>query len=663
MMQTVRDATFDVLRRYAMTTLFANPGSSEVSLLTGLPDDLTFVLALHEGSVVGMATGHAIATDRPALAIVHTTAGLGNAVGALATARVNRAPLVVIAGQQDRRHLALEPFLTGRLDGLAGDYPVWRAMPARAQDVPGAVARAWHEAQTARGPALVVVPMDDWLSVMPPDQVVAAPRTLLRPSATALDAAIELAALLNESASPVIVAGAGADHPRTWAALVALAERLACPVWQESFGARAGFPQHHPQYAGVLPSGRAQQRTILSGHDFVLAVGAPVFRHNPYQPGHLVTPGTRIAVVTDDPSEAHRAPADLAILASPATVCEHLPTHLHPRPTPPRTAATNPVTAYHQAERDPGLEPPAPVNPRWATGERPAQSTVDGGPAQGRGDIGPAQGTSDIGPAQGTSDIGLAQGTSDIGLAQGTSDIGLAQGTSDIGPAQGAGDGGPVQRGGRWATDEPAEGTWEPRWVVPAQHDRADAHGLVDPGVGEPLRAAHVLAALAVRLAPETIVVEETPSSRPELHRLLPARRPLGFVSAAMGGLGFALPAAVGLRMALPDRPVVAVVGDGSAIYGIQALWSAARYRVGALFVVLANGRYAVMDQLAEAADAGKPPWPPFEEVSLSGLATAFGCPARRITGHDELLDVLDGVIPSLLDRTQPLLLDIAVTP
>ncbi|MFE0148821.1 thiamine pyrophosphate-dependent enzyme [Nonomuraea sp. NPDC059007] len=611
-----------------MTTLFANPGSSEVSLLTGLPDDLAFVLALHEGSVVGMATGHAIATDRPALAIVHTTAGLGNAVGALATARVNRAPLVVIVGQQDRRHLALEPFLTGRLDGLAGDYPVWRAMPARAQDVPGAVARAWHEAQTARGPALVVVPMDDWLSVMPPDQVVAAPRTLLRPSATALDAAIELAALLNESASPVIVAGAGADHPRTWAALVALAERLACPVWQESFGARAGFPQHHPQYAGVLPSGRAQQRTILSGHDFVLAVGAPVFRHNPYQPGHLVTPGTRIAVITDDPSEAHRAPADLAILASPATVCEHLPTHLHPRPTP-----------HHQAEREPAeprdtaFEPPAPVDPRRAIGGHPAQKgTGDGGPAQSAGDIGPVRSGGDVGPAQSGGDGGSMQS-------------------------------GSVLSGGRWATDESAEGTWEPRWVVPAQQNRADAHGLVDPGVGEPLRAAHVLSALAVRLAPETIVVEETPSSRPELHRLLPARRPLGFVSAAMGGLGFALPAAVGLRMALPDRPVVAVVGDGSAIYGIQALWSAARYRVGALFVVLANGRYAVMDQLAEAADAGKPPWPPFEEVSLSGLATAFGCPARRITGHDELLDVLDGVIPSLLDRTQPLLLDIAVAP
>ena len=119
--------------------------------LAGLPDDLRFVLALHEGSVVGLATGYAIGRDEPALAILHTTAGLGNAVGALATARVNRAPLVVVVGQQDRRHLVFEPFLAGRLAGLAGDYPVWVDQPVRAQDVPGAIDRAWHEAGTHRG--------------------------------------------------------------------------------------------------------------------------------------------------------------------------------------------------------------------------------------------------------------------------------------------------------------------------------------------------------------------------------------------------------------------------------------------------------------------------------------------------------------------------------
>ena len=92
------------------------------------------------------------------------------------------------------------------------------------------------------------------------------------------------------------------------------------------------------------------------------------------------------------------------------------------------------------------------------------------------------------------------------------------------------------------------------------------------------MRAGHVLAALAERLPRDAILIEETPSNRPELLVRMPAREPLGSLSAAMGGLGFALPAAVGPALARPDRPVVAVVGDGSSLYGIQALWSAAHY-------------------------------------------------------------------------------------
>jgi benzoylformate decarboxylase len=157
------------------------------------------------------------------------------------------------------------------------------------------------------------------------------------------------------------------------------------------------------------------------------------------------------------------------------------------------------------------------------------------------------------------------------------------------------------------------------------------------------------------------VVVEETPSSRPDLHRLVPARAPMGFVSAAMGGLGFALPAAIGIRMAQPGRPVVAVVGDGSSLYAIQALWSAAHYGCGVLFVVLANGRYAIMDRLAEQQAGGKPPWPAFPEVSVSGLATALGCPAQRVATGGELAAALDAVVPTLADRAEPLVLEVAV--
>jgi benzoylformate decarboxylase len=529
MSRTVRDAAFDVLRERGLTTIFANPGSTEVSLLSGLPDDLRFVLALHEGSVVGMATGWAIGTGAPAMVILHTTAGLGNGVAALATARVNRAPLVVLVGQQDRRHLAQEPFLAGKLRGLGGEYPVSYEEPVRPQDVPAALSRAWHQAQAERGPALVAVPMDDWLAPAPEPHEYAAPARLLRAEQADPAAVGELAGFFDGARAPALIVGAGADEPQTWEALVLLAERLGARVFQESFGGRAGFPQDHPQFAGHLPAGRARLRAMLAGHDAILVVGAPVLRQYAYEPGPLVEDGTRIAVVTQDPAEAHRSVAELAVVAPLAAVCAAL------------------------ADSFPPLD-----------GEPPAGRTPPAAPAP--------------------------------------------------------------------------------------------------PGPGEPLLGGHVLAALAERLPPEAVVIEETPSSRPELHARVPARAPLGFVSAAMGGLGFALPAAAGLRMARPDRPVVVVCGDGASLYQIQALWSAAEYKAGVLYVVLRNGRYAIMDRLAEATGKSGP-WPGFEAVDIAGLARAFGCAARTISDHDELLGTLDEVIPGLIGRTEPLLLEVVVAP
>ena len=434
------------------------------------------MLALHEGSVVGMATGFAIGRGEPAFALLHTTAGLGNAVSALATARVNRAPLVVMVGQQDRRHLAQEPFLAGRLDGLAGEYPVSVEQPVRAQDVPGALGRAHHAAVSGRGPALVIVPMDDWHAAAPERTRCRGPDRLLRAGAATPEAIDELAALLEDAQSPALVVGAGADTPEGWAALVALAEHLSCPVWTEAFGARAGFPQDHRLFAGHLPPAARGCARCSAGTTRSWPSGRRSSASTPTSPARWSNPGTRLALVTDDPAEAHRSPSELTVLAEPSAVCRGLVTRL-PRALGP----------------EPGPFP------------RPASPPP--------------------------------------------------------------------------------------------------------PAPGEPLRAGHVLAALAERLPADAVLVEESPSSRPELHARVPARAPLGFVSAAMGGLGFALPGTIGLRMALPDRPVLAVVGDGSSMYAIQALWSAARYGVGALFIVMANGRYAIMDKLA--ADTGQPaPWP-----------------------------------------------------
>jgi benzoylformate decarboxylase len=527
MSRLVRDAAFDVFRRRGLTTMFANPGSTEVPFLAGLPDDVRFVLGLHESVVVGLACGFAIGRGEPALALLHTTAGLGTAVGALATARVNRAPLVVVVGQQDRRHLAYEPFLAGRLAGLAGEYPVSVEEPVQAQDVPAAIERAFHASITGRGPALVIVPMDDWEEPADDErEPAAAAGPVLRAAAVDPDAVEAIASFLAESRSLALVVGAGADDAETWAALVELAGRLGSPVFQESFGARAGFPQDHPLYAGVLPSDRARLRECLAPFDALLVVGAPVLRQTPFVPGRLTEPGMRIALVTDDPAEAHRSAAELVVLAPPGAVCGALAAQV------PHGDRITPVLRLHRP-------PPEPA---------------------------------------------------------------------------------------------------------------------------EPLLAGHVLAGLAERLPRDAVVVEEAPVDRPEIHERLRAREPLGYLSAAMGGLGFAMPAAAGVRMAQPQRPVVAVVGDGAALYGAPVCWTAAHYEIGALFVVLSNGRYAVLDRLAERHGATGP-WPPFAEVDVSVVARGFGCAARRITTHDELTEALDEVVPTLAEREEPLLLDVVIAP
>jgi benzoylformate decarboxylase len=92
----------------------------------------------------------------------------------------------------------------------------------------------------------------------------------------------------------------------------------------------------------------------------------------------------------------------------------------------------------------------------------------------------------------------------------------------------------------------------------------------------------------------------------------------------------------------------------------VQALWSAARYGVGAVFVIVGNGRYAVMDELARG-HGGRGAWPGFESLDLATIARGFGCEAERITTHDELLARLDEVVASLGERTAPLLLDVRV--
>src|ERR687890_2603176 len=97
-MATVREATFDLLRELGITTIFGNPGSTELPFMHDFPEYIRYVLGLQEASALGMADGYAQGTGEIALVNLHTSPGLGNAMGAIVTAWHGRTPLVITAG-------------------------------------------------------------------------------------------------------------------------------------------------------------------------------------------------------------------------------------------------------------------------------------------------------------------------------------------------------------------------------------------------------------------------------------------------------------------------------------------------------------------------------------------------------------------------------------
>ena len=220
-MQTVRDVTYQLLREFGLTTIFGNVGSTEEPFLKNFPTDFRYVLALQEASVIGMADGFAQATGRPALVNVHTGAGLGNSLGNLITASLNKTPLIVTAGQQTREMLLMEPWLTNvEATMLPRPWVKWAYEPVRAEDVPAAFMRAIATAlQPPAGPVFLSLPLDDWEKPCAGPAVV---RTVSRRFAPDSARLAEFAKTLSEASSPVLIYGAAIDRGDGWSEAIAL---------------------------------------------------------------------------------------------------------------------------------------------------------------------------------------------------------------------------------------------------------------------------------------------------------------------------------------------------------------------------------------------------------------------------------------------------------
>jgi benzoylformate decarboxylase len=306
-MATVRDALYELLRELNLTTIFGNPGSTEESFLEKLPGDFRYVLGLHEASVVAMADGYAQNTGAPVLVSLHTAAGMGNAMGNIASAWHNHAPLIIIAGQQTREMLLLEPYLTNlRATLLPQPYVKWSYETVRAVDAPAALLRAYAAAvQPPAGPVFLSIPMDD---LDAPYKAIPALRRISRSLQASPAALKETADVLAAARSPALIIGGAVDQGGGWDDAVRLADKLRCPVWAAPSEGRPGFPETHPQFQGSAPAAIGPLCKTLKGHDLVLVIGAPVFRYYPYIAGDYLPKGTRLIQISADPEETARAP-------------------------------------------------------------------------------------------------------------------------------------------------------------------------------------------------------------------------------------------------------------------------------------------------------------------------------------------------------------------
>jgi benzoylformate decarboxylase len=183
---------------------------------------------------------------------------------------------------------------------------------------------------------------------------------------------------------------------------------------------------------------------------------------------------------------------------------------------------------------------------------------------------------------------------------------------------------------------------------------RAEAHRV-------PITPLAVMSAVADALPPEAVVVDESISSSGGLRTLLRSDDPRSFFGLRGGGIGWGLPAAIGVKLALPDRPVVALIGDGSAMYTCQALWTAARYRLGVAFVILNNASYRILKQRIHAMKGFAAQADRFIAMDLEDprvdfvrLAESLGVRAERIEKTTDVGSALGRALaapgPTLLD-------------
>ncbi len=330
------EAFLEVLAASGVTKIFGNPGTTELPLNDALADDPRFhyVFGIHEIPVVAMADGYAMAAGHCGVVNVHTACGLGNALGMLYNAFLEGTPLLLTAGQQDRRLRLEEPVLEGDLVSVARPWTKWAAEVHRAEDLPRITRRAIQTALTPpTGPVFLSLPLDVQLEVVEGLDLSGASfvdaRT--RPSRESIQRA---ASLLAAARSPAILAGSRVTEAHAAEQLAQLAELAGAPVLSECATSHGRLPirSDHSHYAGLLPLWTSELRERLQSYDVVLAVGINLFRQYIYEDGESpLAASTQLIQLDDRPQEiAKNYPVQVGLLGDPRYALAELSDCLRP---------------------------------------------------------------------------------------------------------------------------------------------------------------------------------------------------------------------------------------------------------------------------------------------------------------------------------------------
>ena len=549
------EAMVELLAGLGVRYVFGNPGTTELPLNDLLVTDqrLQYILGLQEVPVMGMADGYAMASGTIGLVNLHISCGLGNAMGILYNAYREGTPLLVTAGQQDRRLAFDEPILGGDMVSVARPWTKWSVEVSRVEDLPTALRRAVQCALTPpTGPVFLSLPIDvqlersDKLDLAP----IRLPDFRVRPPQAAI---AEASRVLLEARNPAILAGSRVCERSAVSELVTVAEILGCPVYSEpgTTHGRLAFPCDHPLYGQGLPLWSPEVLERLAPHDCILVTGMDLMRlYMFHEPSRPLPPNIKIVHLDESSWQLNKNYAcDVAILGDTREGLALLASEMRLKQTSAKQeelhARRQRTAAAHQAAREKleaqiaRLEPTTPLSPLAA------------------------------------------------------------------------------------------------------------------------------MAAVARVLPPDIAVVEEAVTTTgTTLERLGAIKNTTGYFGHRGWTLGWGLGVAIGAKLAWPDRPVLAILGEGAALYGIQGLWTAARYQLPVIFLICNNAQYQILKIGArglglpqalegnfEALDIAAP------EVDFVSLARSLGVDSMRITSASELSEVL----AANWNRRSPLLIDLPI--